>query len=112
MTTTMPRRDRLPKWARDHIDRLERDLDRYKAERVRIDTGDTEVFVQGPGVEPDLPLPPHSTVRFVLGETRFDVSAEGATLQVYAVGQSGVDTIAVFPRAANSIAIGALRRMS
>lgn len=111
MTLRAPRSTaRLPKWAQDEISRLKRDLAAYKAERVRIDSGDTEVFVRGPAMDADLPLPPHSTIVFQLGETRFDVSAEGDTVAVR--GGSGVDTIAVFPHAANKVAVAALRRMS
>ena len=102
---------RLPKWAQSEIRRLERDVVAYKAERVRIHEGDTEVFLRGPGLEADLPLPPHSTARFVLGDVRFDVSADGDVLVVYAVGQSGVDTLAVIPHAANKVSI-ATRRLS
>jgi len=65
---------KLPKWARDEIERLEADRDHYKAGAdatadLDVEGTDTVLRVGGVG-EPDLGLPPRSTIGFRCGEAR------------------------------------------
>ncbi len=74
MTDREDRIAKLPKWARDEIERLEADRDHYKAEAYATadldEKGtDTVLRVRGLGA-PDLGLPPRSTIGFRCGEGR------------------------------------------
>ena len=101
-----PPRDRskLPKWAQQEIDRLERDLvSAY--EKLSIGPQDSNTFADIYSSAPR-PLGKSPNIDFVFGEKwsqKFQARLEGDTLRV-----SGGNSIAVFPQSSNVVSIKVL----
>lgn len=100
----------LPKWARQEIERLQRNEEHYVAQ-LAAGPEDSDTFAD-PYSEARRPLGRGTTIQFVLGQNKYghDMKIQ-ARLEQKSDGSMLLDINAggllqVFPRAANSIEIG------
>lgn len=85
---------KLPRWAQDHIRRLERDLEDLKAEHKSIAEGTTGIFWRG--AEQNIHYLPEGTTVTLGG---IEVDRRGEYVDVRALH----GMLSVYPRAGNSI---------
>ena len=102
---------KLPKWAQQEIERLERDVEHFQA-TLSVGPDDSNTFAD-PYSSAPRPLGHGTTIEFVMTDgTRIRVRAERNSVSgAYdRIDVNGGDTIAVLPRAANSVEIQVQRR--
>jgi hypothetical protein len=98
---------KLPKWAQSKINVLEMRLREEKARNAIIDAGESNTLIWM-WDSPDVSLPNNAHIRFRLadsekaGLTEITVNVKDDVLRV----STGVDAIAVYPGAANTVEIG------
>lgn len=107
--------DRLPKWARERIERAERDIEQLRAE-ARVGPDDSDTFVNkydGTGTPAGRPLGAGPEIRFELGDDYYVLARiEGpGALRITAHGRRLHSGMAFLPRSSNDgvIAVGGSR---
>lgn len=99
--TVDSRRERLPKWAKQELTRLERDL-AYAKERLAEGDEDSRVFAD-PYSDTPRPLGHDTSIEFVLGPKwgdKINVRIDGHGIKV-----AGGNRLAVIPNASNVVYI-------
>ena len=98
---------RLPKWARDRIDVLQRDL-AYANERLAEGPAGSDTFAD-PYATPPRPLGTGTMIQFGSGDESFKVHFEDGQLCV-SFQAMGPRDLAVLPWSANSVRLESLYR--
>lgn len=108
MSLTEEQLARLPKYARDHIRNLERDLERAHA-KIQAGPLDSNVTLDPYSESYAQPLGKDVTIRFGdEGGTNYTVKFNGEReqLQIHAHGQKYGDRLVILPSASNSLFLG------